>query len=429
MGGAPFREERIAIEARIRALQAETQEAARRQQQRDDELAGLRRRLRRLSLQQMSTHARRLSAPALGLVVLASGALGLMGWLSHKPRWAHADWTAQPVTGGVPSPPSLLWRGITTETREHASPPALLDVNGDGVQDAVGFVSPPGWSTPISVAAFSGRDAKVLWQSPELWNDDQAGQTSLIVHGNVVMAAASNGHLHVLSVTDGSVIARTRGQAEFPRVKKLCLTPLGPMADQGKLGALRFDGEQGALVRVEEECAPKTRDDDAHVRAVAPFGARDFGVVAITHVGSSAGGFGRRSFVLGRTGRFEQPEVLAYDHQRSRILWRVRVTGAAGRLAEKPQPHDVFAPGGDCVFVELHPARETEYGPRGTGERQLVCLDATTGQRRWAADHAEHGGHTSSFFVGKTALFWVRHERVDFLDKRDGSSLGHIGWH
>ncbi len=144
---------------------------------------------------------------------------------------------------GIPALPGAAARPDTWS----ASPPIVVDVDGDGVDDLVGLTRNVLDGDRAQLAAHSGRDGALLWKTARLGTYADTTQALVFAAGGLVVLATASGELQAFDATRGAPRwTSTLGE----RVRRAC-----------------SDGEAGAVT-------VQTADERWHRIALAD-GARD----------------------------------------------------------------------------------------------------------------------------------------------------------
>lgn len=426
-----YRDELEAARHRANTLEAQVAEKDAALEAREAELAELRARIERLEASAPPPKSSSRRPWMLAAIPVALGVGAGAAWMLVRaapgpaPRATVASVVspgpslAPPEVTPPPPPPStpgrtLLWQGTPRKKGDPPKAPQLADVNGDGIEDAIGLVYTPGKDGHVYAGAFSGKDAQPLWLSGELgWLPEGIGDAYVLHAGDVVMAHATSGTLYVLDAATGKVRKKMDPEGD---VSELCTGPSGPLARLA--GGASQAWVSGSLRATGDVCVSEPTD----APKMANPKADDFKSVSWTRSP-------KRAFALGSVGRLGQPVALAFDPGSGSVHWRVRTSGSDDAIASTPWTQHVFAYGHDCVYVEVEPAEVVANGTKASGERLLVCLDPATGARKWAAEISQSSVLVSSFVVGKTRLFMARQTRLDVLEVDSGKSVGYVGWH
>ncbi len=115
------------------------------------------------------------------------------------------------VSGGSDYRKQYQWQGMETIM--------LADVDGDGTKDIVGRARYVGQEDGVSVAAWTTKNGKQLWESPRYGNYNDTYQGLLALAGDAVLATDTRGKVTAFNLADGA----QRWQASVgEKVKRVC---------------------------------------------------------------------------------------------------------------------------------------------------------------------------------------------------------------
>lgn len=360
---------------------------------------------------------------ALALVLVPCGLFALVAAMSAA---AIAGGGFQPQLGG--SPRVGTGGGASSElfTWLGPYPPALVDLNGDGYLDPIGFTWDFGGTDAVS--AISGADASVLWVHPA--EQDLSGDfddvrvwvpsTSLVVFSDLRGVAVG------IDATDGSERWRAELGARAVRACRVDADLLITTSDQYTYRVALADGAM-QRTRVPNECeaVPRVAENRLQLMRSMPGWERTR----------------PRDFPWPR----EQVRGCWLAPEGDRYLAEIRHPG--------PLDRDIIeivavAPGGDLIWQQ--PATEdwdraqnwglrhltVEDGVvfavydmvRGRSDvpRRIAAFDYETGRRLWDAP-LQWQSNNVDFVRADARRVYVGHWALEILDRADGRSIGRVG--
>lgn len=332
---------------------------------------------------------------------------------------------ASPRFGG--SPPS--WgRGAEAEVFSWIGPhtPALVDVNGDGYRDAIGF----SWDfdNDDAVTAVSGADGSILWVhgAAEDWSTRFDEVFVTVPTAEFVVVVDRRGRATGIDALSGA----DRWTAELgARGRRACLL------DDGQL----------ALTTADQATYRVALADGSFSRIRTPDGCQSIPTVGEnrSRLSHSMPGYDR-----------ERPEGgLPWPREQVRGAWRspegdhyvveVRLPDEYDRLVPHVAVLDeegaiqwVTAAAADPDAAQSWGIRHLtaqdgvlfavyDMTGRGDAPRRVAALDLQTGRRLWDAP-LEGAGHFDCLLADERRVF-VSHWALEILDRQNGSHVGRVG--
>ncbi|MEQ9075875.1 MAG: protein kinase [Sandaracinaceae bacterium] len=304
--------------------------------------------------------------------------------------------------------------------------PALVDVNGDGYRDAIGFSWDP--DNEYAVAAVSGADASVLWvhSAEQDWSGDFA---------DVFVAVPTFAHVVIVDL-QGRVI-----DLDAFSGRERWRTDLGALG----LRTCLLDPTRLALTTTDRSTYRIALSDGTHTRMPAPDGCEAIPIVGEnrSQLSHPMPGYDRVSPDAGLpwpreqvAGSWRSPDAdhyvveLRLPGQRERLVPHVAVLDGDGRVrwvgpaAASPEMAQSWglrhvAVQDDTLFV-VYDTLGGDAAPR-----RVSAFALETGQRAW--DTPLEGAGSFDLLRADDRRVYVGHWALEVLDRQDGRHIGRVG--
>jgi outer membrane protein assembly factor BamB len=309
-------------------------------------------------------------------------------------------------------------KGVMDNMGWQSPDPVIGDVDGDGVEDAIGIARYV-QADQMKLTAVSGKDGHTLWQTPSLGDYTSIYRSKLALVNGLVLRADTDKRANV-EAYDAKTGAKKWRQTPSEVVDKLCRTPTGVMIVTKDKRGWTFDPNSGALSAA---VAPQTCDEiggDIRFRMSFDEPHRD-----VTIDGMS------RSHTLGTQAPFiatgtkspgsSIPMVAAFD-AREHLLWKAEVPGTNPLGARQSAPDYVVLDDKDVAIVY---ERDDSHNPPN-----VVVFDRATGQRRFEVPTKVASESTvwlHGIALGKQAVFVVVDDALEAFDRTTGKLLWFVG--
>jgi len=269
------------------------------------------------------------------------------------------------ITCGLPlafTAAIIGWTFVRTEWEGHHL--SVVDVNGDGVEDYVGFARNTSRDR-LYLTAYSGKDGSELWQTPSLGTYIANYQDSIAAGGvvglEIEMVADKLAHLDAYELKTGAL----RWHVDTPEVVTSgCHSERGepPRLQTADQRVWSVDIATGKLSPAAGDC---TSTGPIEVGLHANVNGME--VQAIY-----AAGTGPRIAFGYRSPGSRVPMVAALDVD-DKVLWKSEVSGHDPLTVKQETPHFAIVDAAIALVYE-----------RSTGDRyNLVVFDRATGKRRF----------------------------------------------
>jgi outer membrane protein assembly factor BamB len=312
----------------------------------------------------------------------------------------------------------------------HGQPPMPVDVNGDGIEDVIGFYrNLDSGDSVMHLGAFNGKDFTRMWKTRALGTLQD--QPRAMLSGKIVAVTDSNNQLHVLDAATG----KTRTALQLSdKAESMCASLDKP----GEIWVEQVD-EAHQLVDLragKKQAAPRPKWCAADVDLIANsecwrgefrrqnqslsacMSSKDF---------ASADGFKPAYVMAGGNHRVAIgakhpgtaiPMAAGYTVDGKKVLWSRQLAAPGQRPADgAPELADLL--GSRVVFV---------YELKQEGAR-LASLDAKTGKSLWDVPipRSDDGSEASTFRVTQSRVYLPHWTWLDIFDTKTGKHVGTIG--
>ncbi len=376
--------------------------------------------------------------------------------LSNPPGPVTSTRATQSAEAARPPAPgeTLLWYAAPQSKRAYGGlvaprerEPIGLDVDGDGIEEAIGFVGGGARSSHLFPAIIDATTVKPRWVGPAVtgvaskdskYPDDSASDADtrgvyIEARKTSILVTTNDGRVVVFDLSGDQVAATSLSARAFGT----CV----PADDtirvvQENDVVIDFDVKARAFSPSKEGCPfrPDPRSDCARQRAMPPQLRKpckerptwvDFDHGEVSFHATVPDGQVIKDVERGqrtaRVGRFTDGDL-------KRPIW-VASVGDDGPIGQ-PTFQDVFAVDGHEVFVDFErgEVRDRLEWPAGTAKRFLTALDLETGAIRWISATPHGASPASGWLITKARIFVSRHTQLDVFERATGKHLGYVGW-